>query len=175
MEGKIMQPDPNRDQHNEGHSFDGIRENTNGKPPAYFWILFYGLIIWGAIFSAFYLLSGWSSEAEFKAEMAKHRQAAEKASPVQTAVPAKAALPAQELLSQGSQLYNQTCAMCHGPEGKGGIGPDLTRETFTHGRTAEAVAETIAKGRSGGMPAYGNQLKPEQIQALTAFVLSLKP
>lgn len=54
--------------------FDGIKENRdNPPPPAYFNILYYGLIIWGVLFSAYYLLSGWSSHGEFQDKMKSHQ------------------------------------------------------------------------------------------------------
>jgi cytochrome c oxidase cbb3-type subunit 3 len=54
--------------------FDGIRENRENKPPAYFNILFYGLILWGLIFMGYYLLSGWSSHGELQEKMDAHQQ-----------------------------------------------------------------------------------------------------
>ena len=56
--------------------FDGIRENRETKPPVYFNILFYGLIAWGLVFMAYFLLSGWSSHDEFKTKMEAHQQQA---------------------------------------------------------------------------------------------------
>lgn len=164
-------------QEHQGHNFDGIRENPEGKPPVYFWVLFYGLIIWGVIFAAFYLLSGWSSESEFQSKMAEHQQKAMNAQalPSSKGEQTTDASSPQDLLAQGLKLYGSTCAMCHGAEGKGGIGPDLTRAVFTYGRTAEAVSVSISKGRSGGMPAYGNQFSADEINSLTTYVLSLKP
>ena len=61
------------DQHNEAHA-DGIVEDRKQAPPAYFNILFYGLIIWGVIFMAYFLLSGWSSHQEFEQKMEIHQQ-----------------------------------------------------------------------------------------------------
>jgi len=61
------------DIHNDEHA-DGIVENREQSPPVYFNILFYGLIIWGVIFMAYYLFSGWSSDAEFQAKMATHKE-----------------------------------------------------------------------------------------------------
>ncbi len=54
--------------------FDGIKENKGGQPPAYFNILFYGLIIWGVLFMGYYLLSGWSSGNEFQEKMSAHQE-----------------------------------------------------------------------------------------------------
>ena len=52
--------------------FDGIKDQHE-KPPVYFNILFYGLIVWGVIFMGYYLLSGWSSQDEFKDKMNDHQ------------------------------------------------------------------------------------------------------
>jgi len=56
------------------HEFDGIIENRENNPPVYFNILFYGLVIWGVIFMAYFLFSGWSSDAEFQEKMATHKE-----------------------------------------------------------------------------------------------------
>lgn len=52
--------------------FDGIKDQGN-PPPAYFNILYYGLIIWGVLFSAYFLFSGWSSHAEFQEKMQNYQ------------------------------------------------------------------------------------------------------
>ncbi len=51
------------------HEIDGIEENRITPPPTYFTVIFCGLILWAAIFCAWFLLSGWSSEAEFQQKM----------------------------------------------------------------------------------------------------------
>jgi len=58
----------------EIHEVDGIREDRSTPPPAYFNILFYGLIIWAFFFCAYYLFSGWSSEGEFEKKMQAHQE-----------------------------------------------------------------------------------------------------
>lgn len=63
------------DPHSDDHA-DGIIEDRNQAPPVYFNILFYGLIIWGVIFMAYFLLSGWSSHQEFEQKMEAHQQQA---------------------------------------------------------------------------------------------------
>lgn len=53
--------------------FDGIKE-SHRKPPVYFNVLFYGLIIWGLLFCVYFLLSGWSSQNEFKEKQSVYEQ-----------------------------------------------------------------------------------------------------
>ena len=57
----------------QNEPFDGIKD-SHKKPPAYFNILFYGLIIWGVLFMGYYLLSGWSSHDEFQEKMNAHQE-----------------------------------------------------------------------------------------------------
>ena len=53
--------------------FDGIKENRENKPPGYFNLLYYGLIVWGIVFMGYFLCSGWSSHNEFQAKMQAHQ------------------------------------------------------------------------------------------------------
>ncbi len=53
--------------------FDGIKENRETPPPVYFNILYFGLILWAILFSAYFLFSGWTSHGEFQEKMATHQ------------------------------------------------------------------------------------------------------
>lgn len=77
-----------------------------------------------------------------------------------------------------SKLYGSKCAMCHGPDGKGGtpVGkadkvPDLTSADVQK-RSDEDLVDTVTKGKNK-MPAYGKSLKPDQISGLVAYVRGL--
>lgn len=161
------------------HDSDGITEDREQKSPVYFTVLFYGLIIWGVAFCAFYLLSGWSSDAEFQQKMAAHEEqyrpaAAETPAPARQETSAVAAADrGDEAAVDGAMLYAQHCAMCHGADAEGGFGPDLTEEEYEHGRSPEAVTASIASGVGDNMPAFGDQLKDVEIKALVDYLLSL--
>ena len=151
---------------NEKHA-DGIVEDRKQAPPPYFTILFYGLILWGVVFCAYYLLSGWSSEGEFTRNMEDHQK-------TYAAQPAEAPqAPAEETAPvNGSALYAELCAVCHAADGTGGIGPDLTGE-YAYGKTPEAITASIAEGRPGGMPGFASQLSAAEIGALVNHLTSL--
>lgn len=157
------------------HNFDGIVENRANRPPVYFTVLFYGLILWGVAFSSYYLLSGWSSADEFHQKMEAHQLQAQRQpqSPEASAAGAAAEKAAPDL-AIGEKLYASHCAACHGAQGKGGIGPDLTLASYTYGRSMEAVIESIRNGRPAGMPGFGNQLSGAESESLAAFVLALE-
>lgn len=162
------------DPHNEEHA-DGIVEDRDQAPPIYFTILFYGLIIWSVAFMSFYLLSGWSSDAEFQEKMAAHKgepqvQQGATATPSPPSPAAQTAVATGGIDVQG--LFTKHCAGCHGAEGKGAFGPDLSAD-YQYGRTEMATQESISSGRPGNMPAFGEKLASDEIKALTDFILNL--
>ena len=169
------------EQHEHKHStrdFDGIIENRDNSPPPYFTVLFYGLVLWGVAFCAYFLLGDWSSEAEFREKMATHEQTYQAApAPPPEASPAPSAatadVPSSAADVDAAALYAARCAMCHGPGGKGGFAPDLTLAEYTYGKSPEAILESLRNGRPNGMPAFGNQLEERELNALVDFLLAL--
>lgn len=105
-----------------------------------------------------------------------------------------------QAIETGAVLYSEHCRDCHGlrGEGMGELGPALNDEYFFTGRLTDVdwpgtLAEYISLTTAGGrltatrplyagdgtaavMPAwsqtYGGPLRPDQIKALTAFILN---
>jgi ubiquinol-cytochrome c reductase cytochrome b subunit len=94
-----------------------------------------------------------------------------------TPVPPDLLLHRSPLELQGAVvLQNKQCRNCHALEGSGGRrGPDL----FGVGvrLTRDQIIDQISNGTPGGgnMPAYGKQMKPAEMTALTDFLVSLRP
>jgi cytochrome c oxidase cbb3-type subunit III len=90
----------------------------------------------------------------------------------QDADPAKAA--------RGEVLFHDgakgNCYDCHGEDGTGidTFGStNLTRkDLYLFGSDRASIRESIVKGRRGVMPAFDEQLKPEEIKAVSVFVFS---
>lgn len=92
------------------------------------------------------------------------------------------------LISHGERVYQgkaggALCTTCHGPQAKGipGIGPDLTDGKWLHGDGSMGFLRAIIrtgvprpKGTAAVMPPYGGSpLKPDQLEAVAAYVHSL--
>ena len=77
--------------------------------------------------------------------------------------------------SVGKGLFGDNCAACHGRGGQGVIGlyPNLTDDDWLWGGKMEKIHETLVQGRKGFMPAFGPVLKPEQLDDVAAYVLTL--
>ena len=156
-------------------NYHGIRYREEQRAPAVFTILFTVLAIWGVCFMAYYLFSGWTSYAEY-ADIKKAKEArlaAEQRLGGEKEISTHEEIRSTGLIEEGKEEYAKRCAACHGQDGKGGIGPDLTRKEYKFGRSAPEVTRSIAEGRPGGMPAYKNELSGDKIQGLVQYVLSL--
>jgi cytochrome c oxidase cbb3-type subunit 3 len=68
------------------------------------------------------------------------------------------------------------CAACHGTDGKGNpaVGaPDLTDKYWLFGDSRAELTATVAKGRSGVMPAWKDILGEDKVQLIAAYVWDL--
>jgi putative heme-binding domain-containing protein len=73
---------------------------------------------------------------------------------------------------QGRKLWSANCAVCHGAEGKGGRGPDLTTGKFRHGGTDDDLYRAMRNGIPGTeMPGF--PLTGVESMQLLAFVRAL--
>lgn len=69
----------------------------------------------------------------------------------------------------GADLYNVSCARCHGDDLEGGIGPELDAGSNTAvALTDEQIADVIRVG-PGAMPSFP-RLTEEQIDSLVVYL-----
>lgn len=77
-------------------------------------------------------------------------------------------------IAAGEKAFNEGCAVCHGPGGQGGRGPNLAHgRVMWHSLSDEATFRRIKEGvPSGGMPPTPGP--DEKLWQLTAYVVSLR-
>jgi cytochrome c oxidase cbb3-type subunit 3 len=81
-----------------------------------------------------------------------------------------------EAAARGGEKFAMLCAACHGADGTGNqaLGaPNLTDNIWLYGGSSTIVAETLAKGRNGVMPAHAEFLGKDKVHLLAAYVYSL--
>ena len=74
-----------------------------------------------------------------------------------------------EMVAAGLSVYNQQCALCHGPAGDLVDGIDLSLGQFRNAQSDEDLRQVIANGAAGGrMPAF--TLREEELNGVIAFI-----
>jgi cytochrome c553 len=75
--------------------------------------------------------------------------------------------------ADGADTFKAKCAMCHGPEGQGKIGPALKGTAVT----ADQITEMLTKGNDAKKPPHKkplNGLSADDAKAVADFVKTLK-
>lgn len=180
-----------------GHVWDGIRELNNPLPRWWVWT-FYMTILWAIgytiVYPAWPLLKEntkgiWNvtNRAALKDELAAASGAQKvfvdkiAAMPVADIVKDKSL--AEFATAAGAAAFKVNCTPCHGSGAQGSIGyPNLNDNDWLWGGSADQIYTTIAHGirdtqdpntRVSEMPAFGEILKPEEIQNVAAYVADL--
>ncbi len=157
--------------------YDGIKE-LNNKVPPWFNYLFYATIIFGIFYMLNYYVfkTGKLQYQEYKEEV----QAAD----IQKAKLMKSGAFINEntvtrlvdaaSLNAGKNIFKTNCVPCHGPDGGGVVGPNLTDDYWIHGGGIKNIFTTIKYGvPAKGMISWQTQLNPKQIQEVASYVMSL--
>jgi cytochrome c oxidase cbb3-type subunit III len=169
-----------------GQDYDGIKEYDNPLP-RWFLLMFYVTIIF-----AFWYMAYYTAKSRAIAEAAGVGQSlawsgALLAAELREAEAGRAAFTephGEELvrflrnpanISRGEALFKANCVACHGEQGQGIIGPNLTDRFWIHGGSPEQVLHSIAVGiPEKGMPGWNLSLGPERVHWVTAYVMSLQ-
>lgn len=78
-------------------------------------------------------------------------------------------------LQEAGSLFRGRCGICHGQQGEGGIGPNLTDDYWLHGGQTLDIARTIVYGiPEKGMISWKSQMSPEQVGMVVGYVKSLR-
>lgn len=152
-----------------GHAADndGIDEFDNPMPT--WWIgLLWCTIAFAIVYGVeYHFVSNRSQVKAYETEVAAHEAALAAAPTPKTG--AAEATPASA--DAGKAVYMANCLGCHGPDLKGGVGPDLTDAVWIHGGSLEQINHTVTVGvPEKGMLTWGPILGPEKISQVSAYV-----
>ncbi|MGN6542225.1 MAG: c-type cytochrome, partial [Ginsengibacter sp.] len=75
----------------------------------------------------------------------------------------------------GKKIFTTTCSPCHGADGGGVVGPNLTDNYWLHGGTIHDIFRTIKNGvPEKGMKSWKDDFTPKQIAQIASFITTLK-
>lgn len=164
----------NENSNNKGHHvYDGIIEHDNALPN--WWLVtFFGTIIFAFIYYVHYTFGGGETLAQ---ELAVKMQALPKQQAGQyNESDLEKKFAAVNAKQEGKEVFAGKCAACHGNEGQGLIGPNLTDKFWLHGKGARAdIMKVVSEGViEKGMPAWAASLKEEELLKVAGFVYALR-
>ena len=161
------------------HNYDGIQEYDNPMP-AWWSSIFVITIIWAGIYVAAielgYIARYEEDLKEGTEEIVAMRRTYEDTQPKLIVDEQMLLAASQDVdqVSQGAEIFAGNCANCHGNQGQGMVGPNLTDDHWIHGVKMTQIHEILVNGvAEAGMPAWASILTPEEIVATTAYVASL--
>lgn len=179
-----------------GHEWDGLRELNNPAPRWWLWVFFVSCIF---AFGYWYFFPSWPTFSNFMAgskNWSEYKQLVEDQKAIKerrAKYEEKFNAASLEQINNDTELYNyakaggeiafkNNCAVCHGAGGQGGKGfPILIDDHWLFGGTLDQIYKTITYGahnenensHQGNMPAWKEQLKPQEIEDAAVYVSKL--
>jgi cytochrome c oxidase cbb3-type subunit 3 len=166
--------------------WDGVKCADN-KMPGWYVYTFLGTVVFAVIYLYFYhVRPGWSTEVEYKGLVAEHNA---KYGVKEVSMDTNPFRGDEAALAAGKKTFSGICAACHGPEGKGLIGPDLMDDKWLHASgskmTEKDVFAVVMNGvdmqnikqeqkppRGGMMPAHKGSLGAESVWQVVTYLES---
>lgn len=159
------------------HEADGIQEYDNGLPQ-WWTIIFWATIVFSGCYPAYYHYGvGPTVTQEYEDEVGA--AAAAQVAKLGRLTPDNATIVALSTDANkvlvGRAMFRTNCAVCHGADGGGGVGPNLCDNTYINVSSPEDIARVIRDGVvPKGMPAWGPRYNDTQLALLAAYVASLR-
>lgn len=160
------------------HDYDGIRELDNNLPP--WWkYMFYATILFAVVYLVRFHVTGTgpTSEQEYLAQMEAAMAMKEAVGADEDAITEDNVTLVTDpvLWEKGAKIFGANCATCHGQNGEGGTGPNLTDKYWKHGGGIKNIFSTIKYGvPEKGMIPWESQLSPENIQIVASYIVSIE-
>ncbi|MEO8116721.1 MAG: cbb3-type cytochrome c oxidase N-terminal domain-containing protein [Bacteroidota bacterium] len=163
---------------NLGHDYDGIGELDNPTPPWWQWG-FVASIIFAIIYLYTHLVSH-SAPNQLQELAFANQEAAEKqklyletsAGNVDENTAVYLSDPTD--LAEGKSVFTSVCAACHGADGGGIVGPNLTDDYWLHGGSIKEIFKTIKYGvPEKGMKSWKDDYPPKKIEQIASYIHSI--
>ncbi|MCO5166275.1 MAG: c-type cytochrome [Planctomycetes bacterium] len=160
------------------HEYDGIQEYDNPLPGWWVWI-FWVTIAFTPLYIAYYHYGEGPLVADEYAADVQAFQEAEARRALESGAVDEASLAALMVdaatLAKGEAVFRSNCVACHGDQGEGRIGPNLTDDYWLHGGELMDIFRVIDQGvPDKGMIAWGKMLGPDDLKRVTAYVGAMR-
>jgi cytochrome c oxidase cbb3-type subunit III len=161
------------------HEFDGIRELDNDLPPWWVWG-FYLTIIFAVVYLWRYHVTQTAplqeQELQISLVRAEEQIRAYRATAANLIDESNVEYNTDPAwLERGAQVYAQNCVACHGANGEGGVGPNMTDDYFIHGGDIQTIFRIVKNGvLEKGMTPWKDLLSPSQMAQVASYIKSMQ-
>ncbi len=166
---------------------EGIPEDERGWLPAWWSWLGIGAVIFSIGFAIImHGILGWSQEQQYAEEVALHEQLHPQQAVVELNEDGSNPFRGDaEAIAAGEKTFAATCAVCHGKDMGGLVGPSLVDNVWLHGNTDEKVFDVVMNGvdadnllqdpPKGPMPAHNQSVGAKRVLEVLAYIASKNP
>jgi cytochrome c oxidase cbb3-type subunit III len=160
------------------HEYDGIREYDNPCPGWWRW-LFFLTFVFSAVYFFYFHIGHVGITVEKSHQNAQNEELRQRFAAIGELKPDEATLLAYmrqpEWLQVGAATYGQFCKSCHGEEGRGLVGPNMTDDYYKNIKQLSDLPKVVADGAANGsMPAWKARLHPNEIVLVSAYLATLR-
>lgn len=160
------------------HEYDGIHEYDNPTPG--WW---HTIFLMSVLFSVFYFffftfspmawtVEGQHAEAQRREFQQLFAEIGELDADEETIL---SLMGDPQWMPVAEGVFATNCVSCHGANGQGMVGPNLTDDHYKNVTDITGLADVIRNGAANGaMPAWGNRLHPNEIVLLAAYVADMR-
>ena len=158
------------------HDYDGIQEYDNNLPK--WWVqLFWVTIIFSVVYVVYYhMMGGLNQEQVLAKEIAEMQQfhASQPKSEGVTEESLLALVSNPAAIQSGAAIFQAKCLACHGPQGQGLVGPNLTDDHWIHGPKLTDMRKIVVEGVAAkGMLSWKGLLTDDEISSVVAYIRTL--
>jgi len=160
------------------HEYDGIQEYDNPTPG--WW---HGIFLATIIFSVFYLAFwhaspfAWTVQEAHAAAQAREYQRLF-AQIGELAVDEPTILKMKDdpkWMAVAAGMFRGKCASCHGADGQGLVGPNMTDDAYKNVKTVLDIPRVISDGAANGaMPSWKATLNQNEVVLLSSYIAGLR-
>ena len=160
------------------HEYDGIKEYDN-PTPGWWNFIFFATFVFSVWYFLYYHASTISTSVAQGFENDVTDDLRKRFSTIGELKPDEPTLlkymANAEWKAVGASVFKTNCVSCHGPEGAGQVGPNLTDDHWKNVQHLVDIPNVVANGAAAGaMPAWKTRLHPNEVVLVAAYVASLR-
>lgn len=160
------------------HEYDGIREFDN-PTPGWWHTLFLASIVFSVFYFVFWEFSPLAYSIQEAHSAVQERELRRQFAEIGDLKPDEPTIlrmmGEEKWMNVAASTFKANCVSCHGQNGQGEVGPNLTDDAYKNIKVMVDLPRVISEGaNNGAMPSWRNRLHPNEVVLLSAYVANLR-